>query len=163
MRRWPPDRAWPTRSLSRFWRLVRDAAARSPVLLLLLVTLLLRLFPALLKLFEDMLHAGPFLAPPSAGVVGAAGGGKLADQALYREALDGGPTEASAVVYVNLERVLESSVADLSAEDRAVLGASQRPIVASAFGEPSGTPGWPRHVTINNCGKRNNDGKMAKK
>ena len=32
--------------------------------------------------------------------------------------------------------------ADLSAEDSACLGASQRPIVANAFGEPSGKAGW---------------------
>jgi len=32
--------------------------------------------------------------------------------------------------------------ADLSPEDSAWMGASQRPIVASAFGEPNGVPGW---------------------
>jgi pimeloyl-ACP methyl ester carboxylesterase len=32
--------------------------------------------------------------------------------------------------------------ADLSAEDSAWMGASQRPIVAAAFGEPSGPAGW---------------------
>jgi hypothetical protein len=36
----------------------------------------------------------------------AAEGGTLAGEALYREALDGGPPEATAVVYVDVQRLL---------------------------------------------------------
>jgi pimeloyl-ACP methyl ester carboxylesterase len=45
-------------------------------------------------------------------------------------------------VSIDPARFHEVFTADLSAEDSAVLGASQRPIVAAAFGEPSGAPGW---------------------
>jgi hypothetical protein len=46
-----------------------------------------------------------------------AGGGKLADQALYRQALAGAPGNASAVFYVDVQRVLAE--APMTGEDRA--------------------------------------------
>lgn len=71
-----------------------------------------------LKLFgEDVTvtESGNKIELKTAGYV--AEGGLLGDQALYREALDGAPEEADAVVYIDVQRLLADS--DLNDKERA--------------------------------------------
>jgi pimeloyl-ACP methyl ester carboxylesterase len=53
---------------------------------------------------------------------------------------DTGATEAE--VSIDPAKFHAVFTADLSAEDSAWMAATQRPIATSAFGEPSGVPGW---------------------
>ena len=54
----------------------------------------------------------------------------------------GSGSETAVELYVDPAKFREVFAADLSAEQSAVLGASQRPIAAAAFDDPTGVPAW---------------------
>ena len=61
---------------------------------------------------------------------------------LPRQFPTGSGGETAVELYVDPAKFHEVFAADLPAEQAGVLGASQRPVAASAFDEPSGVPAW---------------------
>jgi pimeloyl-ACP methyl ester carboxylesterase len=61
---------------------------------------------------------------------------------LQRQYPTGSGSETAVELYVDPDKFHEVFAADLPAEQSAVLGASQRPVAASAFDDVTGVPAW---------------------